>query len=232
MNRQEAEELLPWFVAGTLDAAEMQAVQAFVDSGEIAADELAELAFLNESVAVAGAEEPAYNPQILQKAMSQLDGVAQAPPSDFLDRLSNPDSSLDPGSRADSPGMFASLLERLQWSLTPPLARVAIGAQLVLVLGLVVALTLGDGAVDDGDGAGFVTVAGDVVGDLTVAFTPSATAEQIRTLLAANNASIVAGPTALGMYTIDLAEGVAPDEALAVMQASGATMFVQLVPDR
>jgi hypothetical protein len=230
MNRQEAQELLPWFVAGTLDDAEMQAVKAFVDSGEIVADELAELAFLNESVAARGPEEPAYDPQILQRALSQLDGVAQAPRSDFLDRLANPDSGSDPDSEPTSaPGMFASLLERLQWSLTPPLARVAIAAQFALVLGLVVALTLDGG--DGMDEAGFEVVAGDVVGDVTVAFTPSATAEQIRTLLADNNASIVAGPSALGLFTLDLADGVAVDQAMAALQASGVTTFVQPVPE-
>jgi hypothetical protein len=231
MNRREAEELLPWFMAGTLDAEEMQAVKAFIDSGEISADELAELAFLNESVAATGAEEPAYNPQLLQRAVSRLDGVAQAPASDFLDRLTNPDSGSDPDARADRPGLLASLLERLQWSLTPPLARVAIAAQFALVLGLVVALTLGERAGDGTEEPGFEVVAGEVAGDITVAFTPSATAQQIRRLLADNNASIVAGPSALGIYTLDIAEGVARDEALAALQASGVTMFVQRVPD-
>jgi hypothetical protein len=227
----------------------MQAVKAFIDSGEIAADELAELAFLNESVATTGAEEPAYNPQILKRTLDQLDGVAQAPPSGFLDRLSNPDSSSNPDSRTDfaknsrtdfaknsrtesaATGMFASLRERLQWSLTPPLARVAIAAQFALVLGLVVALTLGDGAGDGMEEAGFEVVSGAVAGDVTVAFAPSATAEQIRALLADNSASIVAGPSALGMYTLDLAEGVVEAEALAALQASAATTFVQPVPD-
>ncbi len=238
MNRQEAEELLPWFVAGTLDAAEMQAVKAFIDSGEIAADELAELALLNESVAATAAGEPAYDPQILQRTLSQLDGVAQAPPSDFLDRLTHPDSSSDPDSRTESYAtaaapvrMFASLLQRLQWAVTPPLARVAIAAQFVVVLGLVIALTLGDGAGQDIEEPGFEVVSGEVAGDFTIAFTPTATDQQIRRLLTDTGTSIIAGPSALGIYTLKISEAIAQDEALAALRASNVTMFVQPVPD-
>jgi hypothetical protein len=46
MNRQEAQELLPWFVAGTLNEDESRAVQAFIDSGEISKAELNELTCL------------------------------------------------------------------------------------------------------------------------------------------------------------------------------------------
>ncbi|MDH3643432.1 MAG: hypothetical protein OES38_15115 [Gammaproteobacteria bacterium] len=232
MNRSEAEELLPWFVAGTLDEQEMQAVKAFIDSGEIDTAELAELAFLNESVAVAGAEEPAYNPQLLQRAMSQLDGVTQAPPSDFLDRLSNPDSSSEPDAESAPKGMFASMLERLQWSLTPPLARVAIAAQFALVLGLVVALTLGgQKGGEREEEAGFEVVSGAVAGDFTAAFAATAAEPEIRALLIENGVSIVAGPSALGMYTLDAADDVDEAAVLAALQASAITTFVQPVPD-
>lgn len=233
MNRQEAEELLPWFVAGTLDAVEAQAVQAFIDSGEIDPAELAELAFLNESVAAPGAEEPAYNPELLQRALRQLDGVEQTRPAGLPDRLAKPDSSSDPATRPQAPaGGIARLLERLQWSLTPPLARIAIAAQFALLLGLVAALTLGGGAGDGMDEGGFEVVSGAVAGDFTIAFTPAATAEQIGQLLRQQNASIVAGPSALGIYTLAVPPGAAKNEVLDALQASPATRFVQLVPDR
>lgn len=231
MNRREAEELLPWFVAGTLDVDETLAVKAFIDSGEIAADEIHELVLLNESVAATGAEEPDFDPQILRRTLSQLDGVAQAPRSDFLDRLNNPDSRSQPDSGAAPTGMFASLLERLQWSLTPPLARVAIGAQFALVMGLVVALTLGDGAGQGTEETGFEVVSGEVAGDFTIAFTPAATEQQIRRLLTDNGAGIVAGPSALGIYTLEISASVAQGDVLAALQASSITMFVQRVPD-
>ena len=65
MNRQEAEELLPWFVAGALDAEETRAVQAFIDSGEISAEELESVSALATTVAASAADEPAYDPGIL-----------------------------------------------------------------------------------------------------------------------------------------------------------------------
>jgi hypothetical protein len=236
MTREEAERLLPWFVAGTLDDEEMMAVKAFVDSGEIAADDLAELAFLNESVAATGAQEPQYNPQILERALAQLDGVPQARPSELLDRLTEPDSASDPGSPSDSnpwwpARMVARIIERLQWSLTPPLARVAIGAQFALVLGLVAALTLGGESGDGLENGGFEVVSGEVIGDLMVAFAPSATAQQIGELLSDHQLSMVAGPSALGIYTLEVADTLATGEVLAALQASGLIAFVQRVPE-
>jgi hypothetical protein len=233
MNRQEAEELLPWFVAGTLNAEEMQAVKAFVDSGELAAEDIAELAFLSESTAATGPDEPAYDPQILPRAMAQLDSVAQAGSSRFLDRLAEPDSGSDPDSRPKTAptGMLAGLVERLQWALTPPVARIAIAAQFVLVLGLVVALSLGGPNSDELENAGYQVVAGEVVGDFTVSFSPSATEQQIRDLLRDHQASIVAGPSALGIYTLEVADGATEAEVLAAFQASGLTTFMQPVPE-
>jgi len=232
VNRQEAQELLPWFVAGTLDDAERQAVQAFIDSGEIAAEELAELAFLNESVAAVGVEEPTYDPQILQRALRQLDGVAQAPRADVPDRLSKPDSSSDPAARPQSApaGVFARMLERLQWSLTPPLARVAIAAQFALLLGLAAALMLSEGPREGTGDGGFEVVAGAVAGDFTIAFTPAATAEQIGQLLRDQHASIVAGPSALGIYTLAVPDRATTEQVLHALQASPVTRFVQRVP--
>ena len=84
MNRLEAEQLLPWFVAGSLDSAEADAVQAFIDSGEIPQSQLEELALFAESVAETGAEEPAYDPAILTRAMQQLDQLEQAQPDEPL----------------------------------------------------------------------------------------------------------------------------------------------------
>ena len=229
MNRREAEELLPWFVAGTLDSAESDAVQAFIDSGEIAKSQLEELALFAESVGETGAEEPAYNPAILTRAMQQLDQVEQAQPDEPLvvreaqHHQTTPDDS---GS-----GWFASLLDRLQWTMTPPLARIAIGAQFALLVGLVVALGAGEGVVegvDDGQG-GYETVANlpPTAADLSVVFVPGTAETQIRKLLLDNQASIIAGPTALGVYTLDIADSFDLQVASANLSSSSLTLLVQ-----
>ena len=69
MNRREAQELLPWHIAGTLSAEESQVVQAFIDSGEISSSEVEELSMFAETVASVGEQEPVYNPAILQRAI-------------------------------------------------------------------------------------------------------------------------------------------------------------------
>ncbi len=225
MNRREAEELLPWFVAGTLDSAESDAVQAFIDSGEIAKSQLEELALFAESVGETGAEEPAYNPAILTRAMQQLDQVEQAQADEPLvvreaqNHQTTPDDS---GS-----GWFASLLDRLQWTMTPPLARIAIGAQFALLLGLVVALGAGEG-VDDGQG-GYETVATvpPSAADLSVVFVPGTAETQIRKLLLDNQASIIAGPTALGVYTLDISDSFDLQVASDNLSSSSLTLLVQ-----
>ncbi len=232
MNRLEAEQLLPWFVAGTLETAEAAAVQAFIDSGEIPRSQLEELALFADSVAETGAEEPAYNPAILTRAMAQLDQLEQARPDEpLVVREAHSEATAnDSGS-----GIFANLLDRLQWSLqwnkTPPLARLAIGAQFALLLGLAVALGVGEGA-DEGlvDGqADYETVAGPVAAtaDLSVVFVPSAAETQIRKLLIDNQASIIAGPTALGIYTIDIADSADLQIASDNLSASPLTLLVQ-----
>jgi len=225
MNRREAEELLPWFVAGTLDSAETDAVQAFIDSGEIPESQLEELALFAESVGETGAEEPAYNPAILTRAMQQLDLVEQAQPDEPLVVREAQHHRTTPG--GSSSGWFASLLDRLQWSLTPPLARLAIGAQFALLVGLVVALGAGEG-VDDGQG-GYETVANlpPSAADLSVVFVPGTAETQIRKLLLDNQASIIAGPTALGVYTLDIADSFDLQVASDNLSTSSLTLLVQ-----
>ena len=233
MNRREAEELLPWFVAGTLDSAETDAVQAFIDSGEIPKSQLEELALFAESVGETGAEEPAYNPAILTRAMQQLDQVEQAQPDEPLVVREAQHHRTTPG--GSSSGWFASLLDRLQWSLTPPLARIAIGAQFALLVGLVVALGAGESGVegivegvDDGQG-GYETVANlpPSAADLSVVFVPGTAETQIRKLLLDNQASIIAGPTALGVYTLDIADSFDLQVASDNLSTSSLTLLVQ-----
>lgn len=220
MNRQEAEALLPWFVAGTLDPEEAEAVQAFIDSGEISQDELTELAVLAETVTERSATEPAYDPAIVQRAASRLDGVPQDAREAPLVVPERPSSSSEP----ESPGLFERLLERLQWSMTPPLARVAIGAQFALLLGLAVLVGLGDSGETT-----YETVAGPDAtrADFTISFAAGATEADIRALLLDTNTVIVDGPSALGLYRLRSDSTADLDEMRERLTASPLTTFVQ-----
>lgn len=224
MNLREAEALLPWYVAGTLDAEEAQAVKAFIDSGAIPPAALTELDELQAEVA-SDSHEPAYDPAILNRVMAQLDAIPQeAPAEDPLvvlgERGAGPTSS--DGSEGLT-GYFRRLADRLGWSQTPAFARVAVGAQFLLVLGLAAALLFGDGTPADTE---YATVAGPERGDLAIVFAPGATESDIRTLLRGRALRLVDGPSALGVYRVD-----APDEAdlAALQQALRESPLVQVV---
>tara|TARA_Y100001933_G_scaffold96872_1_gene97639 strand:+ start:2171 stop:2863 length:693 start_codon:yes stop_codon:yes gene_type:complete len=228
VNREEAQALLPWYVAGTLSREEMQAVQAFVDNGEISAADVDEMRFVGNALVEPGPEEPRYDPQILARVLDRLDDV----PQDAHDGeeplvVVRERQARAAAARRAGPGWVERLRERFQWSMTPPLARAAIAAQFALLLGLTVALTLGG---EDAGDAGYETVSGRAVGDYTLTFAPGVSEAQVRTLLLEERASIVAGPSAIGLYTIDFDEGVDTAEAARRLQASGIVTFLQPAP--
>lgn len=239
MNRQEAEELLPWFVAGTLDEDEAKAVQAFIDSGEIAREELDALQMVADTVAVPGADEPVYDPAILRRVMGQLDGVTQEAPQEplvvgeagaSLTHGATGAGSRGAGSRSeDQPGLIQRILTLLQWSATPPLARVLVAAQFALLLGLVMVVAGRDGAPREVISE---TVAGPVAAQTaayTLSFSAGASEAEVRALLLANGMSIVAGPSALGIYHVAIPEDADPAALAAALSTSELVVFLQPV---
>lgn len=226
MNRQEAQELLPWYVAGALSSEEMRAVRAFIENGEISRSELDQMAFLAEATGESGAEEPRYDPRILQQVLEGLDDVEQLPGERHQRPLGEPVVVVRERRPSRIGSWFSSLLEQAQWSLTPPLAKAAIGAQFVLLMVLAVAFSVGE----DAEAPGYEVVSGSVNGDYTLTFAPGATERQVRALLLENRASIVAGPSAIGLYTIDVDDDVDGDDAAARLQASDLVTFIQRAP--
>jgi len=103
------------------------------------------------------------------------------------------------------------------WQLAAAVAMVAFLAQ---------ALFLGG---DDTGGYQLAGIDTAVDADLVVTFAPDATEEQIRTLLVGLNAEIVAGPSALGFYQIDLIDDVETIAAAETLRA--ATGIVESVED-
>lgn len=220
MNHSEAEELLPWFAAGTLEARETSAVEAHVVDCERCATELHELGHLLDAVAEQGAEEPAYNPEILTAALKQIDAMVARDEQEITVREA-------PG-RSGLRALLQNLVEKLQWSLTPPMARIAIGAQFVLALGLGLVLAFGAGENDERGAYGVVGMENQ--GDYTLGFAPGVTELQIRTLLLESNATIIAGPSSLGFYVIDIDNSSDETAAIAKIRASGLSAFLEPVP--
>ncbi len=231
MNRREAEELLPWFVAGTLPEDEHQAVQAFVDSGEISKAELEEVALFAETVSERGADEPAYNPALLKNALDQLDGVTQeAPEVPLVVGEVGANSGARGQAGQERPGLLSRLLDNLQWSLTPPMARLAIAGQFALLLGIAVLVATTDAPPTD---SGYETVSGSAStpqADLSITFAPGIGEADARALLLEHGLQIVAGPSALGLYQLAAPE-VADVPALAsTLVADPRVIFAQPVP--
>ena len=218
MNHREAESLLPWLAAGTLEAAETRAVETHVADCEQCAVELLELGNLHEAVAETGAEEPAYNPQILTAALKQIDAMQARGEGEITVSEALRTSKFKT--------LLQDLVERLQWSTTPPLARIAIGAQFALLLGLVVALTKTGEAPEQV----YDVVAQVTPGDYTLGFAPGVTEQQIRTLLFESNANIVSGPSSIGFYIIDIDDDVDEAAAVARIRSSGLSRFLEPVP--
>lgn len=194
MNKQEAQDLLPWFVAGTLNETEQRAVQAFIDSGEITAAEVDELQLFAEAVTEQSAVEPAYDPTLVDVVLKELDNVPQDLVEPVIVAEPQPTES-----------WLDRLLQRLQWNSTPRVARMALAGQfavLVAVGGMVASQTG-----QDGGGAYYDSVSGPVIAaaaDIQLAIKPGVTEAQFRTLLSDLDAQIVSGPNSMGMYTLDL----------------------------
>lgn len=237
MNRREAEELLPWFVAGTLAEEEARAVQAFIDNGEINAADLEELTLFAQTVSERQVSEPAYNRAILQKAMSQLDGITQEAPEVPLvvgevgsDAGASGYAGTGGRNRDESPGLLQRLLDALQWSTTPPMARVVLAGQFALLFGLAVMVATRTEAPGE---VGSVTVSGEQVAltpDFSLSFAPGTTEAGARALLLENKISIVSGPSALGIYQIAAPAGADLDAVAERLNASPLIVYLQAVP--
>lgn len=224
MNAGEARELLPWFVTGSLSEDEMRLVQTFIDNGEIKVEELDELAMLQEVVHEQTADEPVYDAAILDRALVQIDA---------MEARGEGDRKSSATTRETSPRRFAAWLADVttafQWQRTPVFARAAIVGQLALVAALTVALVFGSAGEKDPE---FTTVSGAQIGDLHVRFAPNVTESQVRALLLDVGGNIVEGPTALGLYTIDLADSVVEADAIAAIKGSGFTVYLQPVAEQ
>ncbi|MCZ6642157.1 MAG: zf-HC2 domain-containing protein [Gammaproteobacteria bacterium] len=212
MNHRNAQELLAWYAAGTLDPEENSAVQAHVDDCQACREELSDLTIVHEVVAEVSADEPAYSSAILQRAMSQIDGIEQG-----VSAPGEPTGSNEPRS------LLAAFAEWLQWSLTPNMARLAIAGQFAVILGLALALGITGGEAPDEIG----TAGGQANqrAHLTVVFKTDVTELEMRELLLGLDASVVAGPGATGMYQLHVADAERVLDVLTALQANQHIVF-------
>lgn len=203
LSRREIEELLPWYAAGTLDAAERAQVEAALVGD---ADLSAKLALTREEmhetildVESSGAPDP--------QAWTRLRARIEAEPR-----------------RRTSGAVLRDLMRRfLDWTATPRLGLAAAMLVVAAGSGVVAAQFLRErpgrfvvASSNDAAKAGRFAL---------VAFQPGATAEAISTLLDERRIAIVDGPMPGGLYRLRLGPSdmtiEESDHVLAALKASG-----------
>jgi hypothetical protein len=207
---EDVELLLPWHAAGTLsrrDAARVEA--ALANDNELAAryemvrEELGEAIRLNETLGAPSA-----------RAMQQLFDKIDAEPA-----------------RAQKTSLgFGAWLTNFVAGFQPrTLAYGATAAALAIVLqaGILAGVFVKEG------GVGYTTVSLPQVQDgafVSVRFNPQASAEEITKFLSDNNAKVVGGPAAGGMYKLRMADrSLSESELSAVVKSMSASPVIAFV---
>lgn len=205
MTYQDIHELLPFRANGTLEGAELAAVDAA----------LAEDADLRAALAALTA---------IRQTM-QAEEVA-SPGEIGLARLMR-DVEAEPRETAPAPAAANDNMV--------PLSRLRIwqvAAAVVLTVGLGVNLPQfgpGSAPMDSPESApaGFTLASGGSDADFTVIFAPDATELEIRGLLLDTGLEIVSGPSALGIYGLGLLDADSGDTAFAALSDSAIVEDVQ-----
>ena len=122
--------------------------------------------------------------------------------------------------RQEKEGIFARLFGGFAW---PPMAKLAVAGQFAVLVALSAAL-LTTGGTGEED---YVTVSGTLEADVQIVFAPTTTEAQIRELLLSVEGVIVDGPSALGIYHIDLADEFDTPETVQLLNAHEVTLIVQ-----
>lgn len=195
-DREEIERLLPFYVNGTLEAAERQVVEDARVSDETIDREIAFLEAVRDGVrAESGDATNSPGEFGLKRLEREIRAVAAE-----TSTASVPQPANDSGNNVRP--IFS---QRSGWR------PMALAASLALVIGFgatnLVPLT-GGGDNYQAAGGGTVSAAGPV---LQISFVPTASERAIRAVLQQNKLSIVSGPSALGIYRVVIRGGTAAD---------------------
>lgn len=188
MKHEAIIELLPWYANESLDEGERQIVEEHLGACESCGRELAQWQQVGMRVRATEGE-PELPPGHLNEVMARIDTLERER-AEVMQR----------------PGLGARLREFFAgaWQPLPGVARTALVAQLGLVVLLAGALVLRNGQPE----AGFTTLSGPAAEStfarLQVGFEADLTEAELRATLLDVEAHIVAGPSAQGLYTIQL----------------------------
>ena len=204
MNREEVRRNLPWYAAGSLTAEETAAVEAELARSPDLRHELEEWRTIGSAAAAPRAGEPEFRGHVAE-VWARIDAHERAARQ----------------AKARAPLAVLGGWLRDTWAVMPVGGRVALAAQFVLIVAMGVSFELPprtDSGYQTLAGKAPITAKGPL---LSVAFEPTATEEQLRAVLAAVDAEVVAGPTREQFYTIELrAPAASPDAALRKLRAA------------
>jgi anti-sigma factor RsiW len=203
MNHREIIELLPWYANGTLDEEERTMVESHLAECHQCGTEMKSLAAVRRAVVEAGDHAPTLPPLALNRALAgietyehnQAKSQGKRPPTRFKEQITD--------------------LWNRWWQPVPVFARAAIVAQVLLMvaLGAVAVYQYQHPTVIYRTASG--PTSAELGATFAVSFRATATEQEIREALLAINGRIVDGPSAQGLYTVQVPtprEGVADNE--------------------
>jgi putative zinc finger protein/fervidolysin-like protein len=202
----DAAALLPWYLSGTLPAADRAVVAAHLETCDACRRELAALERLKTAVGAAVEARPAPARDLFARVAAR---VGAEPRGSWWTRL------------ADRAG--ALLAPRLAPALAVGLIAVQFGALALLAVRLYQVVP-GEHTTQSGSAASGPAAAGT---RLRLAFQDGATALEIRSALESVGAQIVEGPSAAGFYVVVVPPATDAARAIETLRSRGAVRFVE-----
>ncbi len=210
-DHREAAELLPWYVNGTLEAAELESLTLHLDTCERCRGEFEAQRRLAHVLRTS--EELAFSaPRAFEQLRARIDNEAEFERSKRENSANGPLERLRDG--------VLSLAVPVRWALV---------AQLVAIVALGTALVRGQGG--QGEFQTLATPSALSTGEaprLRVVFDAASSEGDIRTLLFESGARIVAGPSPFGVYTIET-DAKSGEDVLDALRSSGLVAFAEPV---
>jgi hypothetical protein len=226
--------LLPWYAQGQLDAPKLAFITHWLENNVAHHPDItAELAWLRSTASTLQAQRQAQAPSPEQGLSALMQRIAQERTATGVAAGAGTAAATPAPARRPPLHSAPPLAERVaQWladalGLRSPVMAFGLAAVVLAQAGVIGALLLGTPAEQAPlAGAGSASApAGQVL--LTVAFSPSAAEQAMRQVLTQANASIVAGPSALGLYTLAVPSAQAASATALLRAATGIVVSVQ-----
>lgn len=213
MTHDKIMELLPWYANETLEEHERRTVAEHLQTCAACRRELEEFRIFSDAEAALSQSAPDLPEGMLERALTRID-------------------ELETESKQSLGGRFSGWL-RAWWTPTPSFAKTVLVTQFALVLGFAgLYLSLAPGPEMTTLGGGGEHPSGQT--RIRVRFAEVAVEKAMREVLRSVDASIVSGPSALGVYTISLSlepgEEEAIQKALEVLRRSEVVDYAERAP--